>query len=75
MKVINFYDVKKENITKHNINLLQIPDHPYIILIICNSESGKTNAFLNLINRLPHIDKIYQRAKYSYEAFTQILSC
>ena len=35
--MINFYDVTKENIKEHNPNLLQIPDHPYRILIIGGS--------------------------------------
>ena len=33
----------------HNPNWLYIPDHPYRILIIGGSGSGKTNALLNLI--------------------------
>ena len=37
---------------KHLINLQQyISDHPYRILIIGGSGSGKTNALLNLINK------------------------
>ena len=40
-----------------------IPDHPYRILIIGGSGSGKTNALLNLINNQPDIDKIYLYAK------------
>ena len=38
-------------------------DHPYRILIIGGSGSGKTNALLNLINEQDHIDKIYLYAK------------
>ena len=34
-----------------------IPDHPYRVLIIGGSGSGKTNALLNLINNQPDIDK------------------
>ena len=45
-----------------------IPDHPYRILIIGGSGSGKTNTLLNLINNQPDIDKIYQYAKDPYEA-------
>ena len=48
--------------------MANIPDHPYRILIIGGSESGKTNALLNLMNNQPDIDKIYQYAKDSYEA-------
>ena len=48
--MINFDDVTKENIKEHNPNWPQIPDHPYRILIIGGSGSGKTNSLLNLIN-------------------------
>ena len=42
----------------HNLNWPYIPDHPYRILIIGGSGSGKTNVLLNLIkNRRPDIDK------------------
>ena len=50
-----------------------IPDHPYRILIIGGSVSGKTNALLNLINSQPDIDKIYLYEKDSYEAKYQYL--
>ena len=43
-------------------------DHPYRILIIGGSASGKTNALLNLINHEPDIDKIYLYAKDPFEA-------
>ena len=43
----------------HNPNWLYIPDHPFTILIIGGSGSGKTNPLLNLIKRpRPDIDKI-----------------
>ena len=48
-----------ENKTKHNKNWPYIPDHPYRILIIGGSGSGKTNLLLNLIENQPDIDKIY----------------
>ena len=57
--MINFNDYTNENKTKHNLDWSYIPDHPYRILIIGGSGSGKTNALLNLINKQPHIDKIY----------------
>ena len=50
-----------------------IPDHPYRLLIIGGSESGKTNALLNLINNEPDIDKIYLYTKDPYEAKYQYL--
>ena len=66
--MINFDDVTKENIKKHNKNWPQIPDHPYRILIIGGSAPGKTNSSFNLISQQPHIDKIYLYTKDPYEA-------
>ena len=57
-------------IKQHNLNQPYIPDHPYRILII--GGSGKTNAFFNLINKQPGIDKIYLYAKDPFEAIYQI---
>ena len=51
----------------HNLNWLHIPDHPYRILIIGGSGTGKTNALLNLINNQQDVDKIYLYAKDPYE--------
>ena len=36
----------------HNLNWPFIPDHPYRILIISGTGSGKTNALLNLIKKI-----------------------
>ena len=55
------------------ITWINIPDHPYRILIIGGSGSGKTNALLNLINNQPDIVKIYLYAKDPYEAKYQFL--
>ena len=41
--MINFDDAVKEKIKEHNRKWLEIPDHPYGILIIGGSGSGKTN--------------------------------
>ena len=57
--MINFDDYTNENIIEHNSKWPYIPDHPYRILIVGGSGSGKTNALLNLINNQPDIDKIY----------------
>ena len=44
----------------HNPNWPYVPDHPYRILIIGGSGSGKTNVLLNLIKKQqPNIYKIY----------------
>ena len=71
--MINFYNYVNENKTKHNKNWPYIPDHPYRILIIGGSGSGKTNLLLNLIEDQPDIDKIYLSAKDPYEANYQYL--
>ena len=56
---IKFDCVTKENIKKHNLNWRQIPDHPYRILIIGGSGTGKANAVLNPINHELYTDKDY----------------
>ena len=67
--MINFYDVTGENIKEHNPNWAQISlYHPYRILVIGNSGSGKTNALPNLISHQPNINKIYLHAQKPYEA-------
>ena len=71
--MFNFDDFASENITEHNRNWTHIPDHPYRILIIDGSGSGKTNVLLNLIENQPDIDKIYLYAKDLYEAKYQYL--
>ena len=71
--MINFDEYVNENKTEHNKNWPYTPDHPYRILIIGGSGSGKTNALLNLINNQPDIDKIYLYAKDPYEAKYQFL--
>ena len=48
---------------EHNKKWPFIPDHPYRILIIGGSGSGKTNALFNLIRQEDDIDKIYWYAK------------
>ena len=71
--MINFDDYTNENIIGHNSKWPYIPDHPYRILIIGGSGSGKTNAFLNLISNQPDIDKIYLYAKDPSEKKYQYL--
>ena len=62
--MINLDSITNENNKKHNEKWPYIPDHPYRILIIGGSGSGKTNALLNLINEQnDDIDKIYLYAK------------
>ena len=61
--MINLNSITNENNKEHNEKWPFIPDHPYRILIIGGSGSGKTNALLNLINEQDDIDKIYLHAK------------
>ena len=53
--MINYDDVTKENIKRNNLNWPRIPDHPYKILMIGGSGSGKINSLLNLILSLKYI--------------------
>ena len=57
--MINFDNHTNGNKTEYNSKWRYIPDHPYRILIMGGSGSGKTNVLLNLINNQPDIDKIY----------------
>ena len=41
--MFNFNHIIKEDIKEHNPNLPEIPYHPYRILIVGGSGSGKTN--------------------------------
>ena len=66
--MINFDDYTNENKIEHNSKWPHILDHPYRILIVGDSGSGKTNGLLNLINNQPDTDKIYLYAKNPYEA-------
>ena len=66
-------DIVNENKTEHNKIWPYIPDHPYRILIIGGSGSGKTNVLLNLIENQPDIDKIYLYAKDPYQCKHQYL--
>ena len=71
--MIHFDDYVSEDRTEHNRNWLYTSDHPYRILIIGGSGSGKPNVLLNVINNQPDIDKIYLYAKDPYEAKYQHL--
>ena len=61
--MINLDNIVNNNNNNHNEKWPYIPDHPYRILIIGGSGSGKTNALLNLINEQRDIDNIYLYAK------------
>ena len=61
--MINLNSFTNENNKEHNKKWPYIHDHPYRILIIGGSGSGKTNPLLNLINEQNDIDKIYLYAR------------
>ena len=71
--MINFDDVTKEKIIKHNPDWPQISDDSYRILVIGSSGPGKANSLFNLRNEQLEIDKIYSYAKDPYEAKYQFL--
>ena len=61
--MINLDNIVNNNNKKHNEKRPYISDHPYRVLIIGGSGSGKTITLLDLINKLEDIDKIYLYAK------------
>ena len=71
--MINFDDYTNESKVQHNPKWPYIPDHPYRILIMGGSVSGKANALLNLISNQPNIDKIYLHGEDLYEEKYQYL--
>ena len=69
----DYANEKNPKKTEHIQKWSYFPDHPYRLLIIGGSESGKTSTLLNLINNQPDIDKIYFYAKDPYKAKYQYL--
>ena len=61
--MINLDSITNENNKEHNEKWSFIPDHPYRILIIGGSGSGKTNALFKLIKEQDDIDRSYLYAK------------
>ena len=52
---------------EHTSDWLQIPDHPYRILIISGPGSVKTNSLFILTNHQPDFEKVYSYAKDPFE--------
>ena len=61
--MINLDSITNENNKEHNEKWSYIPDHPYRILIIGGSGSGKTSTLLDLVKEQDGIAKIYLYAK------------
>ena len=57
--MFNLDDITDKNNKEHNEKWPNIPDHPYIILIIGGSGSRKANVLMNLISQQSDIDRIY----------------
>ena len=57
--MINLDRISNENNKNHNEKWPYISDHPYRILKIGGSGSGKINTLPNLINEQNDIDKMY----------------
>ena len=75
--MFNFDYITKEDIKEHNPNWPEISLHPYQIVIIGGSASGKTNALLMhlqmQINHEADIYKMYLYAKHPYKSKYQLL--
>ena len=65
--MINLDDITNGNNKEQNKKWSLIADHPYRILIIGGSGSGKTNKLLYLTKEQNDIDKTYLYAKYLSE--------
>ena len=71
--MINFDDVRKENLKERNPNWSQFPDRANTIIIIGGCGSGKTNSLFNLMSDQPDIDNICLYAKDPYGEKYQFL--
>ena len=64
-KIINFGDVTKNK--EHNSYWSLIPDHPYRILIVGDSGSGKINSLFSLITHQPITHQLLIKCFYMWK--------
>ena len=63
-------DITNKHNEEHNLKRPYIPDHPYSMLIIRWSQSGKTNSLIILINKTYWQDLfVFQRLKWTKISF------
>ena len=78
-KLINFYDVTKENIKEHNPNWLKIHDHPYRMLIIGGSGSKAfvdySNDMNNIFKNIEQYNHLIQQLIVFNDIIADIISC
>ena len=74
MKIFNDENYDRSVEINHNPSWPYITVHPYKILIIGGSESGKTNVLLNLIkHQQPDVDTTYLYVKDQFESRNHLL--
>ena len=69
--MINLDSITNKSNIEDNEKWPDIPDHPYKILIIGGSRSGKTNTLINLIKEQDDhdfIDKMYLQEIYTKQS-------
>ena len=71
--MISLDSIANKNNKEHNEKCSFTPNHPYRILIIGGSGSGKTSALLNFIEEQDDIDKIYLSARDLSETKYEVL--
>ena len=72
--MINFDYITKDDIKGHNPNWQKSPDHPFRLLIIGGSVSGKANTLLNMIIIIALLKKVIYMLKIHMKQNINVLS-